>query len=191
MSVQNLSLPIEVPWKLIAKRRRMLACATNPFPNARWGSSISVFACIFLFALAAAPSAKADGTCTAFLAAKLKEAQAKNQFYNVQLTIHREDIKSLTYSTGSLAPNAQDGSFVGHANQLFSDRRAISQPFNINAADQLDLRLSASGVLSIHYKPWNFDTTWDLSCTGSMLTKYLPGFGVVTLTFRDLFTPIQ
>ncbi len=190
MSVQDLSLPIDVPWKLLAKSRRMLACATNPFPNARWRSSVAVFACIFLFVLAAAPSAKADGTCTAFLAAKFKEAQAKNQFYNIQLSIHREDIKFVTYSAGALAPN-QDGGFTGRANQLFSDRQAISQPFNINAADQLDLRLSATGVLRVHYNPWNVDTTWDLSCSGSMLTKYLPGFGVVTLTLRDLFTPIQ
>ncbi len=155
-------------------------------------SAVSLLAvCIVLFAVGVAPSARADGTCIAFLAAKLKEAQTKNQFYNIDLTIHREDTKFVTYSAGSLAPNAQGGGFTGRANQLFSDRRAISQPFNINAADQLDLRLSASGVLSIHYKPWNFDTTWDLSCSGSMLTKYVPGVGVVTLTFRDLFTPIQ
>ncbi len=190
MSLQDLFFPMNVPWKSIAKSRHMLACATNPFPNSRWRSAVAVFACIVLFALAAAPSARADGTCTAFLAAKFKEAQAKNQFYNIQLSIHREDVKLVTYSAGSVAPNP-DGSFTGHANQLFSDRLTISQPFNINAADQLDLRLSATGVLRVHYNPWNVDTTWDLSCSGSMLTKYLPGFGVVTLTFRDLFTPIQ
>jgi hypothetical protein len=190
MSLQDLSFPIDVSLKLIAKSRHLLACAANPFRNARWRSSVPVFACIFLFSLAAASSARADGTCTALLATKFKEAQAKNQFYNIQLSIHREDIKLVTYSAGDLAPN-QDGGFIGRANQLFSDRRAISQPFNINAADQLDLRLSATGVLRVHYNPWNFDTAWDLSCSGSMLTKYLPGFGVVTLTFRDLFTPIQ
>jgi hypothetical protein len=151
-------------------------------------SAVSLFAVgIFLFTMAAAPCAWADGTCTAFLAAEFREAQAKNQVYKIELFMHREDSKLVTYSAGFLGPNANDGGFTGRANQLFSDRQVGNQPFNINAADQLDLRLSASGVLSIHYKPWNFDTTWDLSCTGSMLTKYLPGFGVVTLTFRDLF----
>src|SRR5712692_6849395 len=141
-------------------------------------SAVSLLAVgIILFTMAAAPSARADGTCTAFLAAKFKEAQAKNQFYRIELFIHREDTKLVTYSAGFLEPNAQDGSFTGRTNQLFSDRQAGSQPFNINAADQLDLRLSASGVLSIHYKPWNFDTTWDLSCSGSMLSRYVPGFG--------------
>jgi hypothetical protein len=141
-------------------------------------------------ALAAASSARADSTCTTFLAAKLREAQAKNQWYNIELSMHREDIKFVSYSAGFLSPNHGDRGFTGRANQLFSNRQAISQPFNINAADQLDLRLSATGVLSIHYNPWNFDTTWDLSCSGSVMTKHLPGFGVVTLTFRDLFSPI-
>jgi len=155
-------------------------------------SASSFFAVgILLFASAASRSATSDGTCTALLASKLREAQAKNQFYNIELSIHREDTKFVSYSAGFLAPNAPDGGFTGRANQLFSDRQAISQPFNTKAADQLDLRLSAIGVLRIHYQPWNFDTTWDLSCSGSMVTKYLPGVGVVTLTFRDLFTPIQ
>jgi hypothetical protein len=144
----------------------------------------------FWFALAAASSARADSTCSAFLAGKLREAQAKNQWYNIELSIVREDTKFVSYSAGSLSPNHGDGGFTGRANQLFSNRQAISQPFNINAADQLDLRVSATGVLGIHYKPWNFDTSWDLSCSGSVMTKYLPGFGVVTLTFRDLFFPI-
>jgi len=145
---------------------------------------------ILLFAVAAAPSARAeDGTCTAFLAAKLREAQIKNQVYKIELFIHREDVKLVTYSAGFLGPIAKDGGFSGRANQLFSDRQAGSQPFNINAADQLDLQLSSTGLLRIHYKPWNFDTAWDLSCSGSMLTKYLPGVGVVSLTFRDLFAP--
>src|SRR6266581_2613540 len=153
-------------------------------------SSFSLLAVsILLFAVATGPSARADGTCTAFLGAKVKDVQNTKQSYKIELFIHREDTKLVTYSAGFLGPNTQDGSFAGRANQLFSDRQAGPQPFNINAADQLDLQLSATGVLHIHYKPWNFDTTWDLSCSGSILTKYLPGFGVVTLTFRDLFAP--
>src|SRR5260370_4224640 len=109
---------------------------------------------ILLFAGAVAPSARADGTCTAFLATKLKEAQAKNQIYNIEVFIHREDAKLVTYSAGSLAPN-QDGSFSGHANQLFSDRLAGSQPFNISAGDQLDLRVCATVVLRIRYMRCN------------------------------------
>ena len=88
--------------------------------------------------------------------------------------MHRENINDVTYSFGVLRPNPiGDGSFIGGANQLFSDRGGtigeqayvhLGRPFNINAADQLGLRLSPTGVLQIHYSPWNFDTTWDLSC---------------------------
>ena len=139
---------------------------------------------------AAAPAAEGrDGSCTGLLATKAQQAP-KGQWYSVELTMHREGVKLVSYSTGFLAPNP-DGSFTGRANQLFSDRTVGEQVFNAGAADQLDLQLSRTGLLRIHYSPWNFDTSWDLSCKGSMLTTYLPGFGIVTLTFRDLFTPIQ
>jgi hypothetical protein len=136
----------------------------------------------------AAPSARFDPSCTALLAARNKQA-GRGQAYNIELTMHRESAKLVTYSSGFLSPNA-DGSFAGASNQLFSDRFAGGQPFSMNAADQLNLNLSPTGLLRIHYSPWNFDTSWDLSCRGSMLTAYLPGFGIVTLTFRDLFFPI-
>jgi hypothetical protein len=135
-------------------------------------------------------AAKADATCTGVLADKLAKARASGQAYAVQLTMHRENVKLVSYSEGFLSPNA-DGSFGGGANQLFSDRLAAQQPFNVNAADYLDLRLSGSGVLAIHYVNWNFDTTWDLSCKGGVLTSYIANFGVVTLTFRDQFPLIR
>ena len=76
---------------------------------------------ILLFAGAAAPSARADGTCTAFLVAKLKEAQAKNQIYKIELFIHREDAKLVTYSDGSLAPNQTGASPVTRISFLATD----------------------------------------------------------------------
>src|SRR6266850_4112568 len=102
-------------------------------------------------------SARADASCTTFLATKA--AQAKGQWYHIELTMHREDVKLVSYSYGFLAVNA-DGSFTGRSNQLFSDRLAAQQPFNIMAADNLDLKLSQTGVLGIPYSPWNFNTTW-------------------------------
>jgi hypothetical protein len=153
---------------------------------------------IGIVALLSGPFAWADGTCTTFLAAKAAEAKAKNQFWQIELTMHRENVFLVSYSFGSLAPNP-DGSFTGHSNQLFSDRGVsispqgfrTGQPFDIHAADQLNLSLSPTGLLHIHYSPWNFDTSWDMSCPGPLLTKYVRGHGVVTLTFGPLFTPIQ
>lgn len=144
---------------------------------------------LLMIGLLSAPSiAAADSSCGSLIAEKAK--QANGQWYKVEITMHRENVKFVSYSVGALAPNS-DGSFAGHSNQIFSDRMSGQQPFNINAADNLDLKLSKTGLLQIHYKPWNFDTSWDLSCKGSVLTTYVPGFGIVTLTFRDQFIPIQ
>ncbi len=128
-------------------------------------------------------AARADSSCTALLTNKKLQA-SPNQTYAIEMTMHREDVSFVSYSSGYLTPNS-DGSFGGRSNQLFSDRTAGQQPFNINSADQLYLKLSPTGLLTIHYEPWNFDTTWDMSCKGSMLTTYIPNVGVVTLTFRN------
>jgi hypothetical protein len=44
MSLQDISLPIDVPWNLIATSNDMLARHGNQFPNAMWKSSLAVFA---------------------------------------------------------------------------------------------------------------------------------------------------
>jgi hypothetical protein len=149
--------------------------------------AVSLFG-IFVLGISTPHVARADPSCSALLARKA--TQANGQWYNIELTMHRENLKLVSYSAGFLAAMA-DGSFSGHSNQLFSDRLTGQQPFNLNAVDNLDLHLSQTGLLRIHYSPWNFDTSWDLSCKGSMLTTYVPGFGIVTLTFRDLFAPIR
>jgi hypothetical protein len=151
---------------------------------------LTAFLMIGMAALLSGQAAWADGTCTQFLAGKAAQAKAKSQWWNIEISMHRENATFVTYSAGWLSPNS-DGSFTGHSNQLFSDRNAGQQPFNINAADQLDLRLSPTALLRIHYHPWNFDTSWDMSCKGSMLTTYVPNYGIVTLTFRDLISPVH
>jgi len=44
MSLQDLSLPVDVPWKLVATSNDMLAHRNNVFPNAMWRSSLAIFA---------------------------------------------------------------------------------------------------------------------------------------------------
>jgi hypothetical protein len=44
MGLQDLSLPVDVPWKLIATSTDMLAEPNKQFPNATWKSSMAVFA---------------------------------------------------------------------------------------------------------------------------------------------------
>lgn len=43
MSLQDISLPIDIPWKLIATSNDMLANHQNRFPHAMWKSSMAVF----------------------------------------------------------------------------------------------------------------------------------------------------
>ena len=121
-------------------------------------------------------AAQADSSCTSLLAG----LWGSQRIYGIELTMHREDVLFVSYGQGSLQATA-GGGFSGTATQTFSDRRAGTQRFDINQADQLDLVLSNSGLLQIHYTPDKFDTTWDLSCKGTLLTTYLPNYGVVTL----------
>lgn len=43
MSLQDLSLPIDIPWKLVATSNDMLATHVDRFPNAMWKSSLAIF----------------------------------------------------------------------------------------------------------------------------------------------------
>jgi hypothetical protein len=44
MALQDLSLPIDIPWRLIATSNDMLASAANPFPFGMWRPSLAIFA---------------------------------------------------------------------------------------------------------------------------------------------------
>lgn len=148
--------------------------------------------CLAVAVLGSRP-ALADDSCTAFLADKYNQAQAQGQWWHIQMTMHREDVPLVTFSDGFLSPNTNDTGLSGRSNQLFSDRFAQggTQPFDINSSDFLDLYMSSTALFRIHYHPWEFETTWDFSCkTGSVMVSYQPGFGLITVTFRELVTPI-
>ena len=44
MALQDISLPIDIPWRLIATSRDMLADRTDRFPHATWKPSLAIFA---------------------------------------------------------------------------------------------------------------------------------------------------
>src|SRR5262245_12993017 len=127
--------------------------------------------------------ARADATCTTTVANYANSVGIG--WYDFELTIHRTDIWDVTYSRGTIEKyNNTYWPLWGSSNQLFSDRYAGNQPFNINAADHLTVYISTTGQLYIYYQPWNFSTSWDMSCSGTTFTKVIPGYGVVTLTLR-------
>jgi hypothetical protein len=128
--------------------------------------------------------AHANATCTSVVANYT--SSVGNGWYDFELTIHRTDIWDVTYSRGTIQRNGTSTTWPlrGSSNQLFSDRYAGNQPFNINAADQLTVWISSTGQLYIYYAPWNFSTSWDMGCSGNTFTAIVPGYGVVTLTLR-------
>jgi hypothetical protein len=109
--------------------------------------------------------------------------------YDIELTMHRTDVAFVSYSKGTLhGTGSADWPATGSANQLFSDRKNGSQPFNINAADSITPWISSTGQLFIFYNTWNFSTTWDMTCSGSTFTQNVPGVGIVSLTLRNWHT---
>jgi len=135
--------------------------------------------------------ARADSSCTPLVNNIYNALNTYGGSYTFEMTMHRTGVKLVTYSDGAVrASGIPVWLLRGSSNQLFSDRTSGTQPFNINAADSLTVSFSASGRLRIFYSPWNFTTTWDMSCQGNVMTKNVPGHGVVTVTFRDHVAPI-
>ena len=136
-------------------------------------------------------SAHADATCTALINNVRNQLIAHGGAYNFDLTFHRTDIDEVEYSRGAMSLYSSTGYWAltgGPTYQLFRDRYNGNQPFSINAADTITPYVASDGQLYIWYNTWSFSTQWDLSCTGNTMTKIIPNFGVVTLSFRNWFT---
>ena len=150
---------------------------------------LSTICAALAFALAAGvvhtETAHADASCTALVTSMTNTLKQSGGYYMFDMTMHRTDVAFVSYSSGSVGLlNNTSWPLYGTSNQLFSDRYNGSQPFNINAADQLQVWIGSTGSLYIYYKPWNFATNWDMSCSSTTITRNLPGVGVVTLTFH-------
>jgi hypothetical protein len=142
-------------------------------------------------AAATSNSAHADPTCTTLISSVKNQLIAHGGAYNFDLTFHRTDIDEVEYSRGAISLYSSTGYWAltgGSTFQLFRDRYNGGQPFNFGAADTITPYVSTDGQLYIWYNTWSFSTQWDLSCTGNTMTKIIPNFGVVTLTFRNWWT---
>jgi hypothetical protein len=138
---------------------------------------------------AAAQSARADSSCTSLVASMANQLNTNGGMYDFELTMHRTDVAFISYSKGTLhGTGGAAWPATGSANQLFSDRKSGTQPFNINNADTITPWISSTGQLFIFYNTWNFSTTWDMSCSGSTFTQNVPGVGIVSLTLRSWHT---
>lgn len=139
-----------------------------------------------------AGTAHADATCSSLIANVTNKLAQSGGYYDFEMTMHRTDVDLVSYSRGTLYRSGNvSWPITGSSNQLFSDRRAGNQPFNFNAADTLTPWISTQGLLYLWYNTWSFSTQWDMQCTGNTLTRIIPNFGVVSLTFRAWNPPIR
>lgn len=149
--------------------------------------SLSLLSLLATLAIAA-PSARADQSCVAPL--QNRTAQTPYGYgWTAEMSIHREDATSVTYTQTFLSPDGAGGFASGARAELFSERVAPttpSQPFDATRFNSLTLNLSSGGVLRIRDTTARTDTYWDMACQGPVLTKYFPGYGVITFTFRQL-----
>ena len=149
--------------------------------------SLSLLSLLATLAIAA-PPARADQSCVTPL--QDRTAQTPHGYgWTAEMSIHRENATSVTYTRAFLTPDGAGGFASGAWAELFSERYAASnpsQPFDVARYDSLYLNLSSAGVLRIRDTTARTDIYWDMACQGPVLTKYFPGYGVITFTFRQL-----
>jgi len=131
------------------------------------------------------PSANADSTCTSLLTDKFNYLTTHPGYYDLEVTVTKDSLHYVTYSRGWVE---QSGSWLsGPANLEFSDRFSGNQNFNIAATENTQVWIGQTGTLWI----WNNNYSYyivsgtDMSCFGSLISKYVPGLGLVTVAIRD------
>jgi hypothetical protein len=138
-----------------------------------------------LAAFAVPRTASADATCTALLTDKFNYLAAHDGYYNVEVTVTKDSLHYVTYSRGWVQLSGPWLS--GPTNLQFSDRFSGIQNFNIAAIENTQIWIGSTGTLWI----WNNNYSYyivagtDMSCAGGLITKYVPGLGVVTVAIRD------
>ena len=139
----------------------------------------------------AATHALADASARNVVQPRIAYLQGQGGWYEFDLTMHRENTAFVSYARGTLRYDPRVNALTGAAYHLFSDRVANSQPFTFGRKDALEVKLTADGQLHIDDRTWNFSTDRDLAAQGQLLSRYVPGFGIVTLAFREYHRQIQ
>jgi hypothetical protein len=132
-------------------------------------------------------TARADATCSSLIPGMFSNlSQRVGPYYNVEITVTKDPLTDVTYSTGTVELN---GSYLwGRANLLFSDRLNGFQRFVANASENIQVWITQNGQVWIwnnNYSYWIVSDT-DMSCTGNLISKYVPGLGLVTIAVRNL-----
>lgn len=144
-------------------------------------------------------AAHADASCEAAMDAHFNwDANGPGnliRFQKLQYVYVKDNGAWTMYSQGDVYWNGGAGgnqllSSVSPLTQLFSDRQNNGQPFAINLADQTTITgISRDGVVTMHNNTWNFDSTFNATCSGNTLTARAGSDGTLVMTVVDASTP--
>jgi hypothetical protein len=152
---------------------------------------LSLAAVLAAVAVSAAPgSARADASCSNLLTSKFNYLKQNGGAYNVEITVTKDPLADVTYSTGWVS---LEGAYLyGNPDLAFSDRFNGNQNFNVNATESLQLWISETGSVWIYNNNYRYYIVsgQDMSCSGGLISKYVPGLGLVTVALRTWFAPI-
>jgi hypothetical protein len=157
-----------------------------------WIAKLAVSMLVATFAMIGGPGrASADSTCSSLLPGKFSYLSTYGGYYTLEITVTKDSLQYVTYSTGRVQLS---GSYLyGGANLEFSDRYNGTQNFNINATENTRIWISQTGALWIYNDNYSYYIVsgTDMSCAGGLITKYVPGLGVVTVALRSWFPDIR
>ena len=140
---------------------------------------------VALFGIISLPGeARADATCSGLLPAKFAYLREHGGYYTVEITVIKDSLAYVTYSKDWVW--LSEPYLFGYAKQQFSDRFNGNQNFNINATENTRVWNSETGTLWIYndtYSYWIVSGA-DMSCSGNLMNKFIPGLGMVTVAIR-------
>lgn len=144
-----------------------------------------------LGAISAPRVAHADASCSSLLSGKISYLATNGGSYAYTVTIVKDSLAYVTFTDGHGL--RWDGTWLHSPDNIqFSDRRNGSQNFNINETESSAIWVDQSGHLWIHNDVYN---SWivsghDMSCVGGLISKYVPGLGVVTVRLGAWQAPV-
>jgi hypothetical protein len=135
-----------------------------------------------LGAISAPSVAHADASCSSLLSGKISNLVTNGGSYTYTVTIVKDSLAYVTFTKGY--DLKWDGTWLHSTDKIqFSDRYNGSQNFNINEMEPSAIWIDQSGHLWIRndlYNSW-IVSGYDMSCVGGLISKYVPGLGVVTV----------
>ena len=146
-----------------------------------------------VFAAGARPRAAfADASCSGLLTSKINQLVASGGHYSYTTTIVKDSLPYVTFQGSQLLK--WDGTYLNSPdNTQFSDRYTGTQNFSVTAMESSAIWITSTGVLWIYDYTYGYWVVagYDMSCIGGLISKYVPGLGVVTVRIGDWIPAVR